>query len=62
MKKDKAYQEAQGVINTLKENRFYTECPCGCGEELLLRDANLFYLEDFNNIGKEAYRRCPGFR
>jgi predicted Holliday junction resolvase-like endonuclease len=57
MKKGKTYQEAQEVIRTLEENRFYTECPCGCGEEILLRDANLFYLDDFNDIGKEAYKK-----
>jgi len=57
MKKGKTYQEAQEVIKTLEENRFYTECPCGCGEEILLRDANLFYLDDFNDIGKEAYKK-----
>ena len=57
MKKGNTYQEAQEVIRTLEENRFYTECPCGCGEEILLRDANLFYLDDFNDIGKETYKK-----
>lgn len=57
MKKGKTYQEAQKVIRLLEENRFYTECPCGCGEEILLRDANLFFLDDFSDVGKEAYKK-----
>jgi predicted Holliday junction resolvase-like endonuclease len=57
MKKGRTYQEAQEVIRSLKENKFYAECPCGCGEEILLRDANLFYLDDFSDIGKESYKQ-----
>lgn len=57
MKKGKVYQEAHLVIKSLEENRFYAECPCGCGEEILLKDANLFYLDDFNETGKEAYKK-----
>jgi predicted Holliday junction resolvase-like endonuclease len=57
MRKEKIYNEAQEIIKSLEENRFYTECPCGCGEEILLRDANLFYLDDFNDAGKEAYKK-----
>lgn len=56
MKKGKVYQEAQEVIRLLEENKFYTECPCGCEEELLLRNASLFYLDDFSDVGKEAYK------
>ena len=56
MKKGKVYQEAHLVIKSLEENRFYAECPCGCGEEILLKDAHLFYLDNFNEVGKEAYK------
>lgn len=57
MKKGKSYQEAQQLIKSLEDNRFYTECPCGCGNEILLKDAGLFYLDDFNDIGMEAYKK-----
>lgn len=41
-------KEAKTIIHTLEENRFYAECPC-CGEPILLRDAGLFYLDEFSN-------------
>jgi len=56
MTKDKNYQEAQEIISLLETNRFYAVCPCGCGEEILLRDANLFFLDDFNDAGKDAFK------
>jgi predicted Holliday junction resolvase-like endonuclease len=50
------YKEAQDIINTLKSGNFYCECPCGCGEEIKLKNANLFYLDDFSTFGKEAQK------
>ncbi len=38
--------EAKEIIQTVKENRFYAECPC-CGESIQLKKAGLFYLNDF---------------
>lgn len=52
----KGVKEAKQIIDTLSKGKFYCECPCGCGEELLLSDANLFYLDDFNPVAKESYK------
>lgn len=41
------------IIQTLKTGNFYCECPCGCGE-IKLRDADLFYLDNFSARGQEA--------
>ncbi len=54
--KNNNYKEAKEVIKTLSENKFYCECPCGCGEEILLKDANLFYLDDFSPEAEEIYK------
>jgi len=40
-------KDAKEIIRTLEENRFYAECPC-CGEAILLKDAGLFYLDDWS--------------
>ncbi len=48
-------KDAKEVIRTLEENRFYAECPC-CGEPILLRDAGLFYLDDFSPEAEELYK------
>ncbi len=50
------YVEAKEVIAAICKSGFYCECPCGCGEEIRLQDADLFYLDDFNERGKEAYQ------
>jgi len=50
------YKEAKEVIKTLKAANFYCECPCGCGEEIRLRDADLFYLDDFTPKAKSAHK------
>jgi predicted Holliday junction resolvase-like endonuclease len=47
-------KEAKEIINTLTGGNFYCECPCGCGEEIKLKDADLFYLDNFSTSGKEA--------
>jgi len=48
-------KDAKETIRTLEENRFYAECPC-CGEQILLRDAGLFYLDDFSAEAEELYK------
>jgi hypothetical protein len=42
------------IIHTLEDSGFYAECPC-CAEPILLRDCDLFYLDDFNEKGREIY-------
>jgi predicted Holliday junction resolvase-like endonuclease len=49
-------KEAKGIIHTLEENRFYAECPC-CGEPILLKDAGLFYLDDFSPDAEKLYQQ-----
>ncbi|MEM2941639.1 MAG: Holliday junction resolvase-like protein [Thermoproteota archaeon] len=49
-------KEAKDIIRTLEENRFYGVCPC-CGESFLLRDAGLFYLDDFSPEAEELYQQ-----
>jgi len=49
-------KEAGEIIRTLEENRFYGECPC-CGEPIPLRDAGLFYLDDFSPEAEEIYKQ-----
>jgi predicted Holliday junction resolvase-like endonuclease len=47
-------KDAKEIINTLKSGNFYCECPCGCGKEIKLKDADLFYLDEFSTSGREA--------
>ena len=49
-------KDAKEIIRTLEENRFYAECPC-CGEPILLRDAGLFYLDDFSPEAEDLYKQ-----
>jgi predicted Holliday junction resolvase-like endonuclease len=49
-------KEAKEIINTLTTGNFYCECPCGCGEEIKLNEADLFYLDNFSATGKEAQK------
>ena len=49
-------KEAKEIIHTLEENRFYAECPC-CGEPILLKDAGLFYLDDFSPEAEKLYQQ-----
>jgi len=49
-------KDAKEVIRTLEENQFYAECPC-CGEPILLKDAGLFYLDDFSPEAEELYKQ-----
>lgn len=48
--------DAKEIIHTLEENRFYMECPC-CGEPILLKNAGLFYLNDFSPEAEELYKQ-----
>jgi predicted Holliday junction resolvase-like endonuclease len=45
---------ARQIIRALEDGGFYAECPC-CEEPILLRDCDLFYLEDFSEKGQEIY-------
>lgn len=47
-------KEAKEIIDTLNSGNFYSECPCGCGEEVKLKETELFYLDNFSKSGKEA--------
>jgi predicted Holliday junction resolvase-like endonuclease len=49
-------KEAKEIIHTLEKNNFYVECPC-CGEPIPLKDAGLFYLDDFSPEAEELYRQ-----
>jgi predicted Holliday junction resolvase-like endonuclease len=49
-------KEAKEIIRTLEENNFYVECPC-CGEPILLKDAGLFYLDDFSPDAEKLYQQ-----
>jgi predicted Holliday junction resolvase-like endonuclease len=50
-------KEANDIIDTLNSGNFYCECPCGCGEEIKLKDTDLFYLDNFTSSGKEAQKK-----
>jgi predicted Holliday junction resolvase-like endonuclease len=49
-------KEAKEIIRTLEESNFYVECPC-CGEQILLKNAGLFYLDDFSPEAEELYQQ-----
>jgi predicted Holliday junction resolvase-like endonuclease len=44
----------KGIIRTLEDGGFYAECPC-CEEPVLLRDCDLFYLDDFSEKGQDIF-------
>lgn len=49
--------EAKKIIESLRDNHLYAVCPCpDCQKEFLLRDAGLFYLDNFTEEGKELYQ------
>jgi len=52
-------KEAKEIIRTLEQNNFYVECPC-CREPVLLKDAGLFYLDDFSPEAEELYQQKLG--
>jgi predicted Holliday junction resolvase-like endonuclease len=47
--------EAHEIITTLERNNFLAECPC-CGENIHLKDASLFYLNDFTPQAEDLYK------
>ena len=47
-------QDAKHIIETLESGGFYIECPC-CGEPVRLRDAGLFYLDNFSTEAFALY-------
>lgn len=50
--------EVKKIIRSLEEGKLYAECPCpDCGEQFLLKDAGLFYLDDFSPEAKELYQQ-----
>lgn len=49
-------KEANEVIRTLESSRSYAQCPC-CEEPILLKDAGLFYLDDFPPHAEQAYQQ-----
>lgn len=49
-------KDAKDIIRTLEEKRFYAECPC-CEETILLKDAGLFYLDDFSPDAEKLYQQ-----
>ena len=48
--------EAAAIIHTLESNRFYTQCP-SCEEAIALKDAGLFYLDDFTEEAAQIYKQ-----
>jgi len=44
--KSRQTTEATKLIKLLVKGNFYCECPCGCGEEINLKNAGLFYLNE----------------
>jgi predicted Holliday junction resolvase-like endonuclease len=50
-------KEAKEIIRTLESDDFYVQCPC-CDEPVLLKDAGLFYLDEFTPDAAELYEQC----
>jgi len=48
-------KEAKEVIQTLKGGQFLAECTCG--ETMRLKDAGLFYLDDFTPQAQKLYEQ-----
>ena len=47
-------EDAKKIIAILEGGNYYADCPC-CGEPVLLKDADLFYLDDFPPKAEEVY-------
>jgi len=53
-----AKSEAGKIIRLLEEGNLYAQCPCPeCGEQFLLKDSGLFYLDDFSQQAKDLYQQ-----
>lgn len=50
-------QEARKLIGSLIQGRVMAECPC-CGEEVRLKDAALFYLDEFSPDAEALYKQA----
>jgi predicted Holliday junction resolvase-like endonuclease len=48
-------KEAREIISTLETEHFYAECPC-CGRQVLMKDTDLFYLDDFTPEAEQLYQ------
>lgn len=46
--------EAGEIILALNSGKYFCECPCGCGSEINLKDASLFYDDNFTPEGCDA--------
>ena len=54
----KSKSEAKRIIQVLQNSHAYAECPC-CKKHIMLKEAGLFYLDDFSPEAEELYqRRC----
>lgn len=50
--------EAKQIIHMLTTGNFYIECPNpDCEETIMLRNAHLFYLDDFNEKAEDTYKQ-----
>jgi len=47
--------DAKKIIRTLEQGGFYAQCPA-CEESFKIKDAQLFYLDDFPEQAEEVYR------
>lgn len=50
-------REARKLIDSLVRGRVLAECPC-CSEEIALKDAALFYLDEFSVEGEKIYKQA----
>lgn len=50
-------REAKQIVKALESGEFMVECPC-CSEPMRLKDAGLFYLDDFTEDAAELYEKC----
>jgi predicted Holliday junction resolvase-like endonuclease len=41
-------RDAREIVKTLGSGKFWCECPCGCGEEINLKSAGLFFLNELS--------------
>lgn len=47
-------REAKQIVKALENGDFMAECPC-CGEPMKLKDAGLFYLDDFTEDATDLF-------
>ncbi|HEY5587552.1 MAG TPA: Holliday junction resolvase-like protein [Candidatus Paceibacterota bacterium] len=50
----KNQKEAEDIILALNSGKYFCECPCGCGDDINLKNANLFYDTNFTPEGLSA--------